>query len=222
MLANELISELILPLRTSDTGGTALTWMDEMRISHLPIVNNEAFLGLISEKDIFDMNDFNEPIGSYQLSLIRPYVMYDQHLFDVIRIAHSMKLSLVPVLDAQENYLGCITQSKMLEQIAESGSLKQPGGIIVLEMNDIDYSLHEISRLVESNDAKILSCFTRTFTDSTRIEVTLKLNKIDITAVIQTFNRFEYQIIAFFTDENNYDDMLKDRFDALMNYLSIG
>lgn len=221
MLANDLVSDLILPLRTSDTGGTALSWMDEMRISHLPIVNNESFLGLISEKDIYSMNDFDEPIGNYQLSLARPYVLFNQHLFEVIRIVHSMKLSLIPVLDEQENYLGCITQTKLLEEMAEVGSLKQPGGIIVLEMNDIDYSMHEIARLVESNDAKILSCCARTFTDSTRVEITLKLNKIDVSAVIQTFNRFDYQIVAFFTDENNYDDMLKERFDALMNYLSI-
>jgi acetoin utilization protein AcuB len=148
-------------------------------------------------------------------------VLFDQHLFEVIRLVHSPKLSLIPVLDAKENYLGCITQSKLLEEMAEVGSLKQPGGIIVLQMNEIDYSLHEIARIVESNDAKILSSCTRTFTDSTRIELTLKLNKIDVSSVIQTFNRFDYQIVAFFTDENNYDDMLKDRFDALMNYLSI-
>lgn len=221
MLANDLINDLILPLRTSDTGSTALSWMDEMRVSHLPIVNSEAFLGLISEKEIYDMNDFNEPLGNYQLSHTRPYVLFDQHLFEVIRLVHSMKLSLIPVLDANENYLGCITQSKLLEEMAEVGSLKQPGGIIVLQMNEIDYSLHEIARIVESNDAKILSCYTRTFTDSTRIELTLKLNKIDVSSVIQTFNRFDYQIVAFFTDENNYDDLLRDRFDALMNYLSI-
>jgi acetoin utilization protein AcuB len=221
MQANDLINDLILPLRTSDTGSTALSWMDEMRVSHLPIVNNEAFLGLISEKEIYDMNNFDEPLGVYQLSHTRPYVLFNQHLFEVIRLVHSMKLSLIPVLDANENYLGCITQSKLLEEMAEVGSLKQPGGIIVLQMNEIDYSLHEIARIVESNDAKILSCYTRTFTDSTRIELTLKLNKIDISSVIQTFNRYDYQIVAFFTDENNYDEMLRDRFDALMNYLSI-
>jgi acetoin utilization protein AcuB len=221
MLANELINDLILPLRTSDTGSTALSWMDEMRVSHLPIVNSEAFLGLISEKEIYDMNDFDQPLGNYNLLHARPYVLFNQHLFEVIRLVHSMKLSLIPVLDANENYLGCITQSKLLEEMAEVGSLKQPGGIIVLQMNEIDYSLHEIARIVESNDAKIFSCCTRTFTDSTRIEITLKLNKIDISSVIQTFNRFDYQIVAFFSDETNYDDMLKDRFDALMNYLSI-
>jgi acetoin utilization protein AcuB len=221
MLANELINDLILPLRTSDTGTTALSWMDEMRVSHLPIANSEAFLGLISEKDIYDMNNLDEPMGNYRLSLKRPYVIYNQHLFDVIRVISSMNLSLVPVLDDSENYLGCITQSGIIEGFANGGSLNQPGGIIVLEMNVIDYSLHEIARLVESNDSKILTCATRTFKDSTRIEITIKLNKIDVSSVIQTFNRFDYQIVASFSDENNYDDMLRERFDSLMNYLNI-
>ncbi len=221
MRANELISEVIIPLRTSDTGNTALSWMDELHVSHLPIVNNETFLGLVSEKDIYELNDPDEPLGGYQLSLVRPYVYDDQHLFEVIRILSTMELTLVPVLDEHENYMGCITQSRLLKEIAQMGSIDQPGGIIVLQMNVADYSLHEISRIVESNDAKILSSNVHTFNESNMIEVTLKLNKIDVSAVIQTFNRYDYQISASFSEENNYDDLLKERFGSLMNYLNI-
>ena len=221
MLANELISELIMPLRTSDTGNIALSWMDELHISHLPIVNNEKFLGLVSEKDIYEQNDPDEPLGGYQLSLVRPYVHDDQHLFEVIRIMSTMELTLLPVLDEHENYLGCITLSRLLKEFAQLGSIDQPGGIIVLQMNIADYSLHEISRIVESNDAKILSSNVSTFSESNMIEVTLKLNKIDVSPVLQTFNRYEYQISASFSEENNYDDLLKERFGVLMNYLNI-
>ncbi len=221
MLANELISEVIMPLRTSDTGNTALSWMDELRVSHLPIVNNETFLGLVSEKDIYELNDPDEPLGSYQLSLVRPYVYNDQHLFEVIRILSTMELTLVPVLDEHDNYIGCITQSRLLKEVAQVSSVDQPGGIIVLHMNIADYSLHEISRIVESNDAKILSSNVRSFNESHMIEVTLKLNKIDVSSVLQTFNRYDYQISASFSEENNYDDLLKERFGSLMNYLNI-
>ena len=221
MRANELISEVIMPLRTSDTGNIALSWMDELHVSHLPIVNNETFLGLVSEKDIYELNDPDEPLGGYQLSLVRPYVYDDQHLFEVIRILSTMNLTLVPVLDEHENYMGCITQSSLLKEIAQMGSIDQPGGIIVLQMNVADYSLHEISRIVESNDAKILSSNLRSFNESNMIEVTLKLNKIDVSPVIQTFNRYDYQISASFSEENNYDDLLKERFGSLMNYLNI-
>jgi len=221
MLANELISDVILPLRTSDTGNTALSWMDELRVAHLPIVNNESFLGLVSEKDIYNLNDPDEPLGSYQLSLARPYVFDDQHLFEVIRIMASLDLTLVPVLDENENYMGCITLSRIVKEFAEAGSIGQPGGIIVLQMNISDYSLHEISRLVESNDAKILSSCMRTYEDTNLIELTLKLDKIDVSNVIQTFQRFNYQVSASFSEENNYEDLLKERFGSLMNYLNI-
>jgi acetoin utilization protein AcuB len=221
MVASELISDLILPLRTSDTGSIALTWMDELRVSHLPIVNNESFLGLISEKDILDMNEPDQSLGNHFLSLARPYVLYNQHLFDAIRVASEMQLTLVPVLDEQHRYLGCITQGRLLEEMAQVGSVNQPGGIIVLEMNIADYSMHEISRIVESNDAKVLSCHSRTFDESTKVEVTLKINKIDASAVIQTFNRYDYFITASFSEENDFNDLLRERFGSLMNYLSI-
>jgi acetoin utilization protein AcuB len=221
MVASELISDLILPLRTSDTGSIALTWMDELRVSHLPIVNNESFLGLISEKDIMDMNEPDESLGNHFLSLARPYVLHSQHLFDAVRVASEMQLTLVPVLDEQHRYLGCITQGRLLEEMAQVGSVNQPGGIIVLEVNIADYSMHEIARIVESNDAKVLSCHSRTFDESTKVEVTLKINKIDASAVIQTFNRYDYFITASFSEENDFNDLLRERFGSLMNYLSI-
>jgi acetoin utilization protein AcuB len=221
MQAKDLLNDIILPLRTSDTGAVALSWMDEMKVSHLPIVNNEAFLGLISEKEIYDLNNFDEPLGNYRLSLARPFISQNQHLFDIVKLVHNLQLSLVPVLNEKEDYLGCITRAQLLDEVANVGSITQPGGIIVLEVNDIDYSLFEISRLVESNDAKILSVATRTFSNSTRMEVTLKLNRIDIGPVLQTFNRYDYQIVASFSDETDYDEMLRERFDMLMNYLNI-
>ena len=80
MIAKEMISDVIPALKTSDTGITALNWMDIFKVSHLPIVNDEEFLGLISENDIYDLNMPEEPLGNHQLSLLRPYVTEDQHV----------------------------------------------------------------------------------------------------------------------------------------------
>lgn len=221
MVARDLISGLILPLRTSDTGNVALTWMDELRLSHLPIVNNESFLGLISEIDIMNMNEMDEPLGNHILTLSRPYVLHHQHLFDVVRVATSLQLTLVPVLDDQHRYIGGITQGRLLEEVAQIGSIGQPGGIIVLEINLVDYSMHEISRIVESNDAKVLSCHSRTYDESSKVQVTLKINKIDVSPVIQTFHRYDYVVSATYSEENNFKDLITERFGSLMNYLSI-
>lgn len=220
MLAKELISDIILPLKTSDTGITALNWMEEFRVSHLPIVNNQDFLGLISEADIYEMNSYEEPLGNHALSLQKPYVMEHQHVYDVIRQVYEHKLTLIPVINANNHYLGSITLQCLVKYFARLAAVDNPGGIIVLEMGVRDYSLSEIAQIVESNDASILSLYINVLPDSNRMEVTLKINRMDIGAVIQTFNRYNYEIKASFF-EDDYNDTLRDRYESLMKFLDI-
>lgn len=220
MIAKHMITDGVMPLRTSDTARTALSWMEDLRVMHVPIVNESRFLGLLSEFDIYDYNHLDEPIGSHKLSLSKPYVYDYQHIFDALRVMDDYKLSLIPVLDEHQNYLGCITLQSLLEHFAQSYALAEPGGVIVLEMPDNSYMLSEIARLVEDNDAKILSVFTRSDEDSSMLQVSLKLNKINIEPILQTFNRFQYQIIAFYSEHSDQDD-LRDRYESLMNYLNI-
>jgi len=220
MYARELISEDIPPLKTSDTGERALAWMDEFRVSHLPIVNNVDFLGLISESDILDFNSSSEPIGGHSLNLSRPYVFDYQHTYDVLKVMSSLKLSVIPVLNDKEQYLGLIHLSTLLQHFAEMASIKESGGLLVLELNSHDYSLSEIARIVESNDAKILSSYISSQIDSTKLEVTIKINRTDLSAIIQTFNRYNYTIKASF-HQSEYVDDLKDRFDSFMSFLNI-
>ena len=220
MYARELISEDIPPLKTSDTGERALAWMDEFRVSHLPIVNNVDFLGLISESDILDFNSASEPIGGHHLNLIRPYVFDYQHTYDVLKVMSSLKLSVIPVLNEQEQYLGLIHLSTLLQHFAEMASMKESGGLLVLELNIHDFSLSEIARIVESNDAKILSLYISSHIDSNKLELTVKINRTDLSPIIQTFNRYNYTIKASF-HQSEYVDDLKDRFDSFMSFLNI-
>ena len=221
MFAKDLISDSIIPLRTSDTGITALNLMDELKVSHLPIVNTDKFLGLISDTDIYSFNNPEEALGNHQLSLKKPFVRDHQHIFDVIKIVSSMKLSLLPVLDKKDNFVGVITLIHLVQNFAEISAIQNPGSIIILELNVNDYSLSEIGQIVESNDAKILGLYIRTHTDSTKIDVSIKLNKNDISPIIKTFNRYDYIIKATFSEDEKYYNDLQDRFDSLMNYLNI-
>ena len=220
MIAKELISNVIMPLKTSDSGLIALNWMEEFRVSHLPIVNNSDFLGLISESDIFEMNSYEEPLGNHLLSLHKPYVTENQHVYDVIRQVYEQKLTLIPVVDDKNKYLGSITLQCLVKYFARLAAVDNPGGIIVLEMGIRDYALSEIARIVESCDASILSLYITTLPDSTRMEVTLKINRMDISPVIQTFIRFDYLVKASFY-EGDLHETLKDRYDSLMKYLDI-
>lgn len=220
MLAKTLISEVIPTLRTSDTGLTALRLMDEYKVSHLPIVNNEDFLGLISEDDIDAVHNQDEPIGNYSLSLMRPFIDQYQHIYDVVALASSEKLSVVPVLSKNNTYIGTILIKDLVDHFANMTAVRNPGGIIVLETNQNDYSLSEIASIVESNDAIILSSYVTSHPDSIKTEVTLKINKINIYPILQTFDRYNYVVLASFT-ESSYNDDLMDRYKSLMNYLNL-
>lgn len=221
MIAKDLISDVVPALRTSDSGQKALYWMDIFRISHLPIVNNEDFLGLISDKDIYDLNMAEEPIGNHSLSLFSPYATLDQHIFEVIELASRLNLSVVPVLDHNNHYLGLITMNSLIHYFGDLSALKQPGGIIVLEINVNDYSLTEIAQIVESNEAKILSLYVNSPSNSMKMEVNIKVNRKELTSIIQTFNRYNYIIKASYMDENDLNSLYENRYDQFMKYLSI-
>lgn len=220
MFAKQLIVGGIVPLKTSDTGAYALNWMDENKVSHLPIVNEVEFLGLISDEDIYSFNHFEEPLGNHKLSLVAPFVYENQHLFDIIKIIAEHKLTLVPVLDLKNRYIGSITTHSLAQDLSKIAAVDHPGGIIVLELNDKDYSLSQIAQIIESNNAKVLSLCLTSLENSTIIEVAIKVNIKDISPILLTFNRYNYFIKASYADSENLDD-LKDRFDSFMNYLNI-
>ncbi len=220
MLARDLIKDLIPPLKTSDSGLKALSWMEEFRVSHLPIVNNVHFLGLITDEDILNLNAPEEPLGNHSLSLLRPYVTENQHIYEVLKLVSSLKLTLVPVLDEENHYLGIITLGDIIDSISKTASVADPGGVIVLELNQNDYSLSEIAQIVESNDSRILSTAISSHPDSTKLEVVLKVNRTDLTRILASFYRYDYHVKASF-HQSEFNDDMKQRFDSFMNYLNI-
>jgi CBS domain-containing protein len=221
MVAKDLISEVIPSLKTSDLGQAALNWMEIFRISHLPIVNNQEFLGLISDTDIYDMNQPDEPIGNHSLTLYKPYVTTQQHIFEVIGLASRLKLSVIPVLDSKNHYKGVITSNDLIRHIAGISSMDQPGGIIVLELIERDYSLSQIAQIVEGNNVKVLSLYVTSSPGSTKLEVTLKVNTGELVSVIRTFERYNYEVKTWVTDNDLMDRFYSERFDLLMKYLNI-
>jgi acetoin utilization protein AcuB len=220
MVAIELITDAMTPVHTSDNVQRVLERMAEFRVRHLPIVNEEQFLGLLSEDDLANVTDNQTDVGALGLSLVNPYVLEDQHIYDVIRLFYEQKLSVVPVLDRKKNYLGLITINAMNEYFATITGVAQPGGIIVLEISNKNNSLAHMAQIVESDNAQILSSYVYAYPDSTRMEITLKVNKQDISAIVATFLRYEYDVKATYnhTDDN---DISRDRYDSLMNYLNL-
>ncbi|RZT96973.1 CBS domain protein [Ancylomarina subtilis] len=220
MIAKDLISDVVPVLRESDTGLQALNWMEIFKVSHLPIVRGDEFIGLLSDNDIYDLNQVEAPIGKQKLSLFSPFVTQNQHIYDVIDKVSHLKLTVIPVLLDDGTYLGLITLGDLMQYVDKIFAVSEPGGVIVLELNSIDYSLSEIAQIVEGNDAKILSLYVKSSDTSRKIELTLKINKTNLTSIIQTFHRYDYTIKSSYLRDDDMQELLFDRYNAFMKFLN--
>ena len=220
MTVSELLSDVVPAIHKTDTGTNALNWMDVFKVSHLPVVDNGEYLGLVSEREIYDMHNPDAAISSEIVVLARPFVHDNQHIFEAMQPFAESNLSVLPVLDVEDKYLGVITLPDLSHEIANLVSSNAHGAIVVLEFNVRDYSLSEISQIVEGNDTKIMSLYVVSSNPETLL-VTLKLNRSDISPVLQTFERYNYKIVQVFSNNKDYDLMLEDRYNSFMKFLSI-
>ena len=194
--------------------------MDTFKMSHLPVTENGIYIGIISEDEIYDKEMFDEPIADFGM-LKSPYVGSAQHIFDVLAVATQFSLPIVPVVNSERKYLGTITSKNLLEALAKVSNVRAKGAVLVLEMGVHDYSMSEIARIVESENAKVISSYVTEFENSTKIEVTLVVNMVEISPVVKALERYGYKVNTFFSGSNKIDDFYRERYEQLMNYMKI-
>ncbi len=221
MQAYEFINNLIPPLKLTDRAGMALAWMEEIRINSLPVSDKGGFLGFISDEVIFETNKPEQLIGSIGLKANSCWVYSDKHIYDVLRVASEHQSNLVAVLDRENTYLGVITMEDAISAFADSLSIKSQGSVLILSLAMSDYHLSEISRLVESENTKILSSFiTNDPLDDSKIKLTLKLDKPELRHVKATLERFGYRVIDHYQEETGVSGE-EDRIGNLLRFLDI-
>ncbi len=221
MIAEELINHMIPPLKPTDDGHKAIVWMDEFRCNHLPVVDNGHLLGFISEEIILESNDIEKNVGDFELIGKQAIVELDSHYYDILRVANESNLQIVAVVNETQTYVGVITVQEIMTSFAQTASVKMPGGILVLSIDLIDYSLAEISRLVEENKAKVLSSnIVEDPIDKGKIKVTIKINQLDLSRIVATLERFGYSVIGRY-QETEREEQGTERIDMLMRYLNI-
>jgi acetoin utilization protein AcuB len=220
MIALQLLRNDITPLKPEDKVFAAHEVMDDYKVSHLPIVDGDEYLGLVSEGDLLDAPDENLSVKEGSSRLVRAYISADKHLFDAIDLFHEFALSMLPVLDTDEHYMGYLHPQDIVVNMGSMLSTKIPGAIVVLEVNQHDFQMSQIAQIVEGNDAKIVASYITSSPTSTTIEVTLRINRKDLTPILQTFQRYDYTISATYHESVHAIDM-KDRFDNFMKYLNM-
>ncbi len=220
MYARDIVSEGLNPLDLTDSGERAIVRMHEYNVNQLPVTDGDKYIGIINMDEIVALQHLNDSLKDLKVQLKRPYVHEDAHLFEVMKAAVEYNVKVVPVLSADEKYIGLITAESCMRAFAKSESVMEEGGIITLSMAVKDFQLSEIARIVESNNAAILSYYSHIDQANSEVEVTIKLNTTELSAIIAAFERYQYNVEDVYNDEN-YNENVKDNYDALMKYLDV-
>jgi acetoin utilization protein AcuB len=218
MLTRDVISNSIPYLHKDDKVFHALQLMNDYHVVHLPVVEDESYLGIISEEQLLQSDEDNT-IRELPVTDGTTSVQANDHFLKAIQTAVLNKLSIVPVVE-EKQLVGIVTYTDLLKNASEFMSLDQPGALIVLEMETGSYSFNEINRIVESNDAQITQLNTFNDADTGITQVTIRISKLEVSDIISTFQRYEYNVKYYFGEEL-YENELRTNYDNLMNYLKI-
>lgn len=221
MVAKELVSNNIPVLKLNDKVYSAISMMDNYGVSHLPIVHEGVYVGLISENQLYQISDPNKLISKCCCADAHMSVFESQHIYDVVGIVSHNKLTVIPVIKEDHKYIGSINSFDLLLGLDKLLGAEDAGTIVVIELNSVDYSLSQISQIVEYNNSKVISLYTKRNEGSRKIELTLKIESDNIISVLESFNRYEYNIKAVHASDSPQADIYDDRYNNLMNFLNI-
>jgi predicted transcriptional regulator len=220
VLNKDLISASVPTLSPTDTVFQALQLMTDYHLSHLPIISEEKYLGLVSEDQLMNIDDDNSLLEKFQAEFSNISVNANMHMVEAVRLTNEFNLSLIPVIDTDLSWTGAITITDLLKFIGKMYGMEDTGGLIVLELEKREFSFSQISKLVETNDANITQLNTYFDNNLGLLYVTIKINKFEISDIIATFQRYDYHVKYYFGEEL-YENALKTNYDHLMNYLNI-
>jgi CBS domain-containing protein len=220
MLTIDLINQNIPRLQLQDSVSKARQLVNDFKVTHLPVVSEERYLGLISEEDLLDAEDERAPIELHQRSFIPAFVADDVHFLNAVNKCIQFDTNLIPVVNKASVYAGVITANDLLKTLGMFAGADEIGGLIVLHMERPQFSLSEISRIVESNDCTILHLNTTVQPETGMLSVTLHINKREIATVVATFERYEYDVAYYFGIEH-FENEIENNYRNLMNYLDI-
>ena len=214
MFAKEIISDILKPLEYSDTGEHAMVLMHDFNVGQMPVVENGQYVGLISLDEILSLRHLNDPLKKIHTSLSKPYVHESSHLFDVMKAGVEFNVKVIPVLsDEDDSYLGIISAEGCMRAFAKLNSVLDEGSVLELEVAIKDFQLSEIARIVESNSVLILAFYSNISQENGLVEVTLKLNTNELSAIVAAFERYDYTVKGVHQEEE-YTQDLKNRYDA--------
>ncbi len=221
MTIAEIINHDLPVLKLSDTVGNALSWMEENRIGQLVVVDVGKYAGIVSEDILMDYDE-DMQLADVMLQFSEITLFDYQHIYESLGLISKYSLQVIGIIDEEESFVGIITASEVYTKFGELLGSQEPGAVLVISIKNRDYSLSEISRLVESDNAKILSSYFtgNTYLSNDSASLTLKINRESITSVVATLERFGYTVEASYAHEP-VESIEQERYNMLMKYLSV-
>ncbi len=220
MIASTLSSNVLNPLSNTDTVQDALNWLNDFKLAHAPVVKENVFLGVVNEESLIEERNVDATLNTHLNIQNNLFVYEETHIYDVLKLVNQAKLSMVPVVSQNNIYKGFISLQTLVEQSAEMYALSEPGGILVIEINHKNNSLVYIAQIIEAENAQILSSYVQSFPNSTKLEVTMKINRTDLTSIVAAFERYNYAVVGIYNTLNDTGNS-DDRYNSLMNYLNV-
>ncbi len=219
MLAFEIIRTDFPLLKFTDNVAFALDQMEQAEVQHLPVIDEEKFIGTIGKHELMDADESIQ-LADLKHEMVNTSVFFQNHFLSAVKVAASMNISLVPVVNEANEYLGAISETEMVLHLSQFLNAQHPGGLIVMETEKHNFSFSELSRLVETNDAYITQLNTTIDEISGLLVITIKINKTEISDIIATLQRYDFSIKYYFGEEH-FENELKENYDLLMAYLRI-
>jgi Mg/Co/Ni transporter MgtE len=207
--------------RAMDSQETILAAQDffmDVSFSHFPVLEDGIYIGSIVAEDL-ETFDTDKKISNYKYTLEPFFVRSNMNWLDVLEVFGKNHTDIVPVLDENNLYLGYYELTDSMRFFNETPFIKESGSIIIVKKALVDYSMSQVSQIVESNNGKLLGLFVSN-SDNDTIEITIKVTLGVMNDIIQTFRRYNYEIISEHNDAN-YINTLKERSDYLDKYLNI-
>jgi acetoin utilization protein AcuB len=216
----DILTAGIPAMQLEDSVRLAKETMTDHQIAHLPIISDNKLLGIISEDTLLESLSEDDPLSSLQSFFSHASVQGIAHMLGTLHVVTEFQLTLIPVLSEESDYLGSISAVDLLRHADKIIGAGDPGAIIVLEMDRVNFAFSEIIKLVETNDAQVTQLNTYFDQLTSSFYITLRINKMEVSDIVATFQRYEYKIKYFFGEEQ-YENELRSNYNHLMNYLSI-
>ncbi len=221
MLVSEIIKKVPGPVSPKHSLQDLFQEDYEEGIDYLAVVEENKFLGFLPLADLETEKEINLSVGDCELEKVDKPLQAGQHFFEVLVLFRKANLPMLPVLDENGDYDGFIQLKQIMEHLGDSFAFQNEGGVIVLSSMVRDYSLSEISRLVESNQAKILAVITEADPiEHQRLIIHLKINEKDLSRIVATLERFDYQVLEVH-HKSEATTLDQERLDLLLKYLGI-